>query len=148
MHKRRRSLANPAVTDVHYHECVRDFCKRETIIDQLGSALPHELYRITPGAIMRVAPLLLSLVAAGCKNGVIFPSRFETAVRRSLTGSKHVPARRSAELYANQVTEHVRVCFALIRGLFTEEEDCHRMCLITWGHQHKCAHEIKVTRVQ
>jgi len=123
MQKRPRSLANPAVGDLQYHECVRDFCKKEPLIVQLGSDLPSDLHRITPGSIVRAAPLLIALVVAGCQNGVIYPSKLETAVRRSLTESRHVPGGRSAELFANQVAEHVRLCFALLRTMMLEEND-------------------------
>lgn len=122
MSKRQRSLANPAVSETHYFECLQKFTRKSSLLTQLGE-LSTEFHRVTPHAVMRTAALLDLFIAAGCRNGVVFPGRLETAIRRTLTESSHVPSGCSADLFAGQVAEHIRLVFGMLRTLKQEEED-------------------------
>ena len=104
-------------------ECVREFSKKESLLTQLGHDLCSDLHRVTPGSIMRAAPLLCLLIEAGCAYGVILPSKLDVAVKLSLHDKSCLPHGRSAELYANQVTEHIRVLLAMLRTSIMENEE-------------------------
>ena len=123
--RRCRSLANPAVTDSAYVKCLTSFTKKASLYQLLGPALANGLHRVTPQHIVRAAPLLSSLIEAGCKNGVIFPSKMEVAVRALMadnsSASVGLPSTISAELWAAQVAEHIRVCLGMLRSYLQEE---------------------------
>ena len=76
------------------------------------------LHKVTPSAVIRCAPLIQQLLGAGCTNGVIFATRFEVALKRTVT--RHNTAKCPA-LWAAQITEHVRLCMAMVRAT---KQDC------------------------
>lgn len=80
--KRARSLANPAVSETVYYETLRRFAGGDTLWARLGPVLYAEGHAMSPCAVMRCAPLCTMLIEQGCRNGVILPSRVETAVKR------------------------------------------------------------------
>jgi hypothetical protein len=80
--KRSRSLANPAVNETVYFEVIRNWMRKESIQARLGPHLVAEGGTIQPSMMIQAAGLLQGFIEAGCKNGVVFPSRMETAVKR------------------------------------------------------------------
>jgi hypothetical protein len=80
--KRARSLANPAVKETVYYEVIRNWMRKESIRARLGPHLVAEGGVVLPSMVMQSVGLLQGLIEAGCKNGVLFPSRMETAVKR------------------------------------------------------------------
>jgi hypothetical protein len=80
--KRARSLANPALNETVYYEVIRNWMRKESIHARLGPHLVAEGGTIQPSMMIRAAGLLQGFIEAGCKNGVVFPSRLEAAVKR------------------------------------------------------------------
>jgi hypothetical protein len=73
---------------------------------------------VQPHHVIRISALILSLVDKGCRNGVILPSRFELAVRHHATG---LPTGSNADVWVIKVTDHVRLCFGMLREFLFEQ---------------------------
>ena len=116
--KRQRQIANPAVTEDGYMRALTTWAKGGDLCQMLGP-LVQEGHKVTPAAVVRISGLLDYLVNEGCTNGVVFPSRFESAVRR-FPGVK-APDNRGMQVWAADVTDHVRHSFGMLRQCKLDE---------------------------
>lgn len=112
MPKRARQVANPAVREHDYIECLKAFKGKRCLHDVLGATV-SQFHRLTPSSLVRCVGLLELLVQRGIHNGVVFTKRLECAVKAVCTP----PALKSPDLYASEITDHVRICFSMIRQI-------------------------------
>ena len=96
---------------------MKAFCGKRDIESLLGP-LVQDFHRVTPAAVVRCSKLLELLMDAGVSNGVLYPSRFETAVKSSMVPS--APG-KSHDLWASEITDHIRLCFGMIRQMRMDE---------------------------
>jgi hypothetical protein len=86
--KRARSVANPLMSETMYFENMRSYVQKETLWARVGPHLCSEGSGIAPSMVVKVAPLCEAFINAGCRNGVVFPSRLETAAKRLINSIK------------------------------------------------------------
>ena len=120
MLKRVRQCANPAVREADYIQCIQGYVGRKALEEMLGP-LVSDFHRLAPSSVIRCSRLLEMLIQKGVRNGVIFTSRVECAIKA--VGIS--PASKSADLWAVEITEHVRLCFAMVRQMKLDEETIH-----------------------
>jgi len=87
-------------------------------LEGLIGPLAKDFSRITPAAGVRVSQFLESLIEKGLKNGVLFTSRMELAIKATAS----VPKGKNADLWATEVTEHIRLAFAMLRQMILDED--------------------------
>ena len=92
-------------------------------MDLLLGPLVADAHRITPVSVVRCSPLLAGLIDMGCRNGVVFPSRLEGALKRVVSerGSVDAPANMSLDLFIGVVAEHIRLCFSTLRQMILDD---------------------------
>jgi len=118
--RRMRSVANPSVSDRDYSESIASFVGKERLNDVLGPTLASAMHHVTPTMVVRASRLIESLLRKGLSNGVIYPTRFEAALRMHC---RDLPVEFNPDVYAHRATEHVRHLFAMLREFHREGKD-------------------------
>ena len=103
--KRDRAQANSAVTDADYERVLLSVASRRAWHDILGPTLVTGAHQVLPHMVTSASGWIAELIQAGCTNGVIWPARFEMALRRN---ASTLPAKTNVELYIAQATDHMR----------------------------------------
>lgn len=120
--RRDRAVANPEVSDRDYTECIEEFVKNSALHHVLGPRLATALHTVTPNMVVRLCPLIESLIRKGAKNGVIYPTRFEACLRATCP---EIPKEYNAAVYIHKATEHLRHTLAMLREMKREEQPCN-----------------------
>ncbi len=107
-----RSVANPHVSDRDYCDCITAYVGKEKLNDMLGPHLAQQMHQVTPVMVVRSSQLVENLIRKGLTNGVIYPTRFEAALKMHC---RTLPLEFNPDVYAHRATEHIRNVFALLR---------------------------------
>ena len=114
---RERARANPAVTEFEYVTVMGRISKGDDWLRMLGPNLIKAFHEVTPGMIASLSAWIGALIDAGCTNGVIWPARFESALRRRT----HAIVAVDKERFISQATTHMQKCLQLVREYAHEE---------------------------
>ena len=110
--KRERSQANPLVSESDYEAALVKVSKIRPWHAMIGPEPVSAVHQVLPFHIIAAHSWLDALIEIGCWNAVIWPSRFEYALRRQ---SSKLPAEYNVEQYIAQATDHMRMLMGLLR---------------------------------
>lgn len=105
---------------------------KKPLAEKLGE-LVDDFHKVEPFHIALASKLMESLIDAGLRNGVMMQSRLECAI-------KSVEL-RCPDLLASQITDHIRLCFSMVRQwkLDLEMVDGRARSKKSWPFRRKCS---------
>jgi len=119
----KRSVANPTVGVKEYITALTTFktVGQFACLDDVVPKMTSESRGVRPADIIGLARLFEYLLLNGSSNGMIYPSQFEAATVRFLAEHPLRTTTLAPEIFAHRFTEHVKVCFSMLRLLQMED---------------------------
>ena len=130
--KRQRSVSNLNVGVREYLSALMSWRSQhsgQSYQQLLGPTWCREIRQVTPHSLSRCYGLLNALVEIGVHNGVLFPSKFEIALKESIVRDPSaLSASSNHATIITDITDHIRVNFSMVRQLVFEDEEmpCRR----------------------
>ena len=130
--KRQRSVSNLNVGVREYLSALMSWRSQhsgQSYQQLLGPTWCREIRQVTPHSLSRCYGLLNALVEVGVHNGVLFPSKFEIALKESIVRDPSaLSASSNHATIITDITDHIRVNFGMVRQLAFEDDEmpCRR----------------------
>ena len=115
---RLRARTNGEVRELDYHEVLVSVTKHRTWIELLGPVLVNKEHQVKPHMVVSASTWISALMQRGISNGVIWPARFESSLRRQ---GAAIPVGVDAEQYIAQACNHFRCMLQVLRDMAHEE---------------------------
>ena len=130
--KRQRSVSNLNVGVREYLSALMSWRSQhsgQSYQQLLGPTWCREIRQVTPHSLSRCYGLLNALVEVGVHNGVLFPSKFEVALKESIVRDPSaLSASSNHATIITDISDHIRVNFGMVRQLAFEDDEmpCRR----------------------